>query len=146
MSPERVAGTAAAARYAMAVSGGLLLTLACFSLLQSHFWHCCAPLLRSSWWWRERQAIARCAAKGKFESGNLGTALKPSSPARWHPREGTSSAQHPSKQHPTRSAAVSASSDISCPTEVTLNAGCGQDFPRQEIAWYQCYSQSWQRL
>ena len=35
--PEWVAGTAAAARYVGAVSGGLLLTLACFLLLQSHF-------------------------------------------------------------------------------------------------------------
>lgn len=70
--PERVAGMVAAAGYVMAASGGLLLTLACFSLLQSHFWHCSAPRLRSLWWWREQQVTARCAAKGRFESGNLG--------------------------------------------------------------------------
>lgn len=100
--PERGVGTAAAARYVMAVSAGLLLTLACFTPLQSHLWRRSAPLLRSWWWWRERQATARCTAKGRFESGNLGTALKASSPARWRPREGTSSAlnTHPNNTLP----------------------------------------------
>lgn len=94
----------------------------------------------------KQQTTARYASKVGFESGDLGTALKMSSPARWHPQEGTSAARHPSKQYMARSAAVSASSDICCLTEVTLNAGCGQDVPRQEITWYQCYSQSWQHL
>lgn len=55
---------------------------------------------------------ARCAAKGRFESGNLGTALKPSSPVCWCVREGMASVPHSSKQRPPTSAAVSASSDI----------------------------------
>lgn len=94
----------------------------------------------------KQQTTARYASKVGFEPGTLGTALKMSSPACWHLQEGTSAAQDPSKQYPARSAAVSASNSIYCLTEVTLNAGCGQDFPRQEIAWYQCYSQSWQHL
>lgn len=89
-------------------------------------WHCSAPLLRSPWWRRERQATASCAATGRFESGNLGTAPQRSSPVCWCPREGTSSAQRPSRQYPASSAAVPASSDTECPTEVALNAGWGR--------------------
>lgn len=43
--PEGVAGVVAAARYVMAVSGGLC----------SHFWHCCTALLSSSWWCGSRR-------------------------------------------------------------------------------------------
>lgn len=110
----RVRGTSAHA--------GLLFSIA--KLL----WHCSAPLLRSPWWPREQQATASCAATGSFESGNLGTAPQWSSPVCWCPREGTSSAQHPSKQYPTSSAAVPASSDTGCPTEVALDVGWGQQW------------------
>lgn len=54
----------------------------------------------------EQEATARCAARGRIDSGNLGTALKPSCLCvRARPSK-------PSKQHPPRAAAVSDSSDI----------------------------------
>lgn len=61
---------------------GVVTAARCVMGLCSQFWHCSTLLLRSLWWWcwGDREVTARCAAEGRFESGNLGTALKVSSP------------------------------------------------------------------
>lgn len=121
---ERSAGTAAAAWYGMAASGTLLLMLACFSPLQTPLLPPLRALSEGVVLPEGDAGVSQPCRGGRDECGSSRAALKPEVPTS-PVRRGkvVLPSRNPSEQYPPRSGAVSASSDVQCPPEVTLNAG-----------------------